>query len=105
MQVRHVYRRADMLPGKVQCVSSDCGNRTARPLWLRECPDAPPPVRHEVENGELRVIAGNHALPLQGLVVSYLENRASDAIRFVAELACQEADRYMRSSQAPFAPA
>ena len=37
------------------------------------------------------------------LVVSYLENRASDAIRFVGELACQEADQYMRSMQPPFA--
>ncbi|MFP3570158.1 LysR family transcriptional regulator, partial [Paraburkholderia sp. SIMBA_030] len=64
-----------------------------------------PPVRQEIESGELRIIASEHALPLQGLVVSYLENRASDAIRFVAELACQESDRYMRSLQAPFAPA
>ncbi|MBN4683962.1 LysR family transcriptional regulator, partial [Pandoraea nosoerga] len=36
--------------------------------------------------------------------VSYLESRASDAIRLVAELACQEADRFMRSMPPPFTP-
>ncbi|USU18876.1 LysR family transcriptional regulator [Paraburkholderia fungorum] len=103
--LKDLYRRAGMPLGKVHCVSSiaaivrlvRCGfGHAMMPL---------PPVRQEIESGELRIIASEHALPLQGLVVSYLENRASDAIRFVAELACQESDRYMRSLQAPFAPA
>jgi DNA-binding transcriptional LysR family regulator len=103
--LKDLYRRADMPLGKVHCVSSiaaivrlvRCGFGNAMmPL---------PPVRKEIENGELRIVASEHALPLQGLVVSYLENRASDAIRFVAELACQEADRYMRSMRPPFSPA
>ncbi|WP_109479376.1 LysR family transcriptional regulator [Paraburkholderia sp. C35] len=103
--LKDLYRRAGMPLGKVHCVSSiaaivrlvRCGFGSAMmPL---------PPVREEIESGVLRIIASDHALPLQGLVVSYLENRASDAIRFVAELACQESDRYMRSLHAPFAPA
>jgi DNA-binding transcriptional LysR family regulator len=102
--LKDLYRRADMPLGKVHCVNSiaaivrlvKCGFGNAMmPL---------PPVRNEIERGELRVISSEHALPLQGLVVSYLENRASDAIRFVAELACQDADHYMRSMQPPFAP-
>lgn len=102
--LKDLYRRAGMPLGKVHCVSSiaaivrlvRCGFGNAMmPL---------PPVREEIESGALRIIASDHALPLQGLVVSYLENRASDAIRFVAELACQESDRYMRSLDAPFAP-
>jgi DNA-binding transcriptional LysR family regulator len=103
--LKDLYRRAGMPLGKVHCVSSiaaivrlvRCGfGHAMMPL---------PPVSQEIESGELRIIASEHALPLQGLVVSYLENRASDAIRFVAELACQESDRYMRSLAAPFAPA
>jgi len=102
--LKDLYRRADMPLGKVHCVSSiaaivrlvKCGFGNAMmPLA---------PVRDEIERGELRIIPSEHVLPLQGLVVSYLENRASDAIRFVAELACQEADRYMRLMQPPFAP-
>lgn len=102
--LKDLYRRAGMPMGKVHGVSSiaaivrlvQCGFGNAMmPL---------PPVRNEIETAELRIISCEYPLPLQGLAVSYLENRASDAIRFVAEFACQEADRYMRSMEAPFAP-
>ena len=102
--LKDVYRRAGLPMGKVHCVNSiaalvrlvKCGFGNALvPL---------PPLRDEIERGELRVIASDMLLPPQGLVVSYLQSRASDAIRFVAELACQEADRYMRAMPAPYAP-
>ena len=102
--LRDVYRRVGLPMGKVHCVNSiaaivrlvKCGFGNALvPL---------PPVRDEIERGELRLITTDLSLPPQGLVVSYLQSRASDAIRFVAELACQEADRYMRSMPAPYSP-
>ncbi|MFM0250819.1 LysR family transcriptional regulator [Paraburkholderia sediminicola] len=103
--LKDLYRRVDLPMGKVHCVSS-----IAAIVRLVKCgfgnallPLAP--VREEIERGELRIIPSDHTLPEQGLVVSYLESRASDAIRFVADLACQEADRFMRSMHPPFAPA
>ncbi|CAE6881305.1 MULTISPECIES: LysR family transcriptional regulator [Paraburkholderia] len=102
LMLKDLYRRVDLPMGKVHCVSSiaaivrlvKCGFGNALiPL---------PPVREEIERGDLRIVPCSHALPQQGLVVSYLESRASDAIRFVAELACQEADRFMRTLQPPF---
>ena len=102
--LKDVYRRAGLPMGKVHCINSisaiirlvKCGFGNALiPLA---------PVRDEIERGELRIIPFELSLPHQGLVVSYLESRASDAIRFVAELACQEADHFMRSLPAPFSP-
>ena len=61
-----------------------------------------PPVRDQVERGEVEIIPFGLPLRPQGLVVSYMESRASDAIRFVADLACQEADRFTRSLPVPF---
>ena len=104
LALKDVYRRVGLPMGTVHCVNSisaiarfvKCGFGNAFvPL---------PPMRDEVERGELRVIPTDLPLPPQGLVVSYLESRASDAIRLVAELACQEADRFMRSMPPPFTP-
>ena len=102
--LKDLYRRADMPLGKVHCVNSIAAIVRLVKSGFGNAMMPLPPVRSEIERGELRVISSEHALPLQGLVVSYLENRASDAIRFVAELACQEADHYMRSMQPPFSP-
>lgn len=103
--LKDLYRRAGMPLGKVHCVSSIAAIVRLVQSGFGNAMMPLPPVRREIESGELRIISSEHALPLQGLVVSYLESRASDAIRFVAELASQEADRYMRSMSAPFAPA
>lgn len=101
--LKDLYRRAGMPLGKVHCVNSIAAIIRLVKTGFGNALMPLPPVRDEIESGQLRVIACEHALPLQGLVVSYVENRASDAIRFVAELACQEADKFMKSMRAPFA--
>lgn len=100
--LKDLYRRAGMPLGKVHCVSSIAAIIQLVRSGFGNAMIPLPPVHNEIEAGALRVIASEHPLPLQGLVVSYVESRASEAIRFVAELACQEADQYMKSLRAPF---
>ena len=100
--LKDVYRRAGVPMGKVHCVNSIAALARLVRCGFGNALIPLPPVREEVVRGELRIIETDMPLPPQGLIVSYLESRESDAIKLVAELACQEADRFMRSMPAPF---
>lgn len=102
LALRDVYKRAGLPMGKVHCANSiDAIVRLVK-CGLGHALIPLPSVREQVERGELEIVPFEMTLPPQALVVSYMANRASDAIRFVAELACQEADRFVRSLSAPF---
>ncbi|WP_434667263.1 LysR family transcriptional regulator [Paraburkholderia sp. A3BS-1L] len=102
--LKDVYKRAGIPMGKVHCVNSISALVRFVKCGLGNAMVPLPPVKEQVDSGELEVIHFDMPLQPQGLVVSYLASRASEAIRFVAELACQEADRYMRKMPPPFAP-
>lgn len=100
--LRDVFKRANVPMGKVHCANSiDAIVRLVKSGFGNALIPLPP-VREQVERGEVEIIPFGLPLRPQGLVVSYMENRGSDAIRFVADLACQEADRFIRSLPLPF---
>ncbi|QBY53084.1 LysR family transcriptional regulator [Cupriavidus oxalaticus] len=103
--LKELYRKAGLPVGKVHCVSSIAAivrlvrggfGNALMPLA---------PVREQVERGELRLLACDVPLPPQRVVVSYHDHGVSEAIRFVAELACRESDRFVESLPAPYSGA
>ncbi|MDW3688846.1 LysR family transcriptional regulator [Cupriavidus sp. CV2] len=104
LALKELYRKAGLPVGKVHCVSSIAAIVRLVKAGFGNALMPLAPVREEVERGELRVICCDVPLPHQRLVVSHLDHAASEAIRLVADLACRESDRFVRSLPAPFAP-
>ncbi|WP_322084605.1 LysR family transcriptional regulator [Burkholderia sp. BCC1972] len=103
LALRDVYKRVGLPMRKVHCANSIAAIVRLVKCGLGYALIPLPPVREQVDRGELEIIPFEMPLPSQALVVSFMESRASDAIRCVAELACQEADRFVRSLPTPFA--
>jgi DNA-binding transcriptional LysR family regulator len=102
LALKELYRKAGLPVGKVHCVSSIAAIVRLVKGGFGNALMPLAPVRDAVERGELRIIASDVPLPPQRLVVSYHDHGVSEAIRFVAELACRESDRFVQSLPAPF---
>ncbi|WCM87595.1 LysR family transcriptional regulator [Acidovorax sp. NCPPB 3576] len=100
--LKQLYRQASMPVGKVHCVSSMAAIVRLVQSGFGNALIPLPPVREEIERGDLRVIACDTPLPPQRIVVSHLDASGSAAIRRAAELACSESERFAASLSAPF---
>ena len=101
--LRALYRDAGLPMGKVHCVSSIAAIVRLVRAGFGHAVLPLPPVRDEVDRGELRVIAPEVPLPSQRLMISHLAATNSEAIRLVADLAARESRRYAQALPAPFA--
>ncbi len=100
--LKHLYRQAGMPVGKVHCVSSMAAIVRLVKSGFGNALIPLPPVREEIRRGDLRIIDCDTPLPPQHIVVSHLASADSAAIRLVAELARDEADRFAGGLPAPF---
>lgn len=101
LALKELFRKAQLPVGKVHCVSSIAAIvRLVRGGFGNALlPLAP--VREHIDRGELAVLRCDAPIPSQRLVVSYQTESASEAIRFVAELACRASDGFVQSLPAP----
>lgn len=95
--LKGLFRGAGLPQGKVHCVSSISAlARLVRSGFGRALVPLPP-IYEYVARGEVQVIHSDVQPPRQLLVVSYLDNVGSDAIRLVAELARRASDHFTMS--------
>ncbi|WP_409076561.1 LysR family transcriptional regulator (plasmid) [Pantoea sp. C3] len=104
LALKDLYRRASIPIGKIHCVNSIATIVRLVKNGFGQAFLPLAPVREQIEAGELRYINCELDLPQQGFVISYLESNASDAIRFVASLAVEHANKFMANSPRPYSP-
>ncbi|OZI31101.1 LysR family transcriptional regulator [Bordetella genomosp. 10] len=97
-----LYRRVGLAPVKIHRVSSIAAilQLVAAGFGCALLPLAA--VRPAIESGQVQVIDCGIALPSQPLMVSYSAANEVGKIRAIAELACQECDRFVRALPARY---
>lgn len=105
LALKDLYRQASIPLGKIHCVNSLAAivKLVKNNFGQAFIPLAP--VKDALQSGELRFIPCALEVPLQGFVISYMESNASDAIRFVASLAVEHANKFIQSVPPPCKPA
>jgi len=103
--LKDLYRQASIPVGKIHCVNSLAAivKLVKNNFGQAFIPLAP--VKDALQSGELRFIPCALEVSLQGFVISYMETNASDAIRFVASLAVERANKFIQSVPPPYKPA